>query len=194
MVLRRKYRTCDVDERAVEPWMCAPGRPWSRLASVALAGHVFFELAAGVGMPAASVIGPVPAAALWVAATTAVQRAAGSARASTGLAVVNGVGLAAVVAHLAGWPHRRTRLGLPWLTECEGLGPDLMRWYNPIVYLGGTSALVALVRENRSAPRWVGLLPLALIPLLVRAQHAEHERLRRLAARSPGWWNRRLRP
>jgi hypothetical protein len=43
------------------------------------------------------------------------------------MAVVNGLSLAAAVGHLAGWPRRRTRLGLPWLTDCEGLGPGLMR-------------------------------------------------------------------
>jgi hypothetical protein len=106
--------------------------------------------------------------------------------------VVNGAGLAAAVAHLAGWPRRRTRLGLPWLTDCEGLGPELMRWYNPIVYAGGVAAAAALVRENRAAPRWARLVPLLLVPALVRVQHVEHQRLRRLAVRRPGWWNRRL--
>jgi hypothetical protein len=69
-----------------------------------------------------------------------------------------------------------------------------MRWYNPIVWTGGVAAAVGLLAENRRAPRWAGLLTLALVPVLVRVQHAEHERLRRLAVRRPGWWNRRLRP
>jgi hypothetical protein len=174
--------------------MKAPGRPWTRLASAALAGHVFFELGAGVGMPFASVLGPVPAAACWATATGAVQKIAGSPSRDTALAVVNGTGLAAVVGHLAGWPRRRTRLGLPWLTDCEGLGPQLMRWYNPIIYTGGVAAAAALLSENRAAPRWAGLAPLLLVPALVRVQHVEHERLRRLALRRPGWWNRRLAP
>ena len=174
--------------------MTALRRPWTRLASVGLAGHVYFELAAGVGMPFASLLGPTPAAAVWAAGTAWLQRAAGSASGDVPLAVANGTGLAAVVAHLAGWPHRRTRLGLPWLTDCEGLGPELMRWYNPLLHVGGAAALVALVIENRSAPRWAGVLPLGLVPVLVRIQHAEHQRLRRLAVRRPGWWNRRLQP
>ena len=170
-------------------------RPWTRLASVALAGHVYFELAAGVGMPSASVLGPAPAAAAWAAGTGWVQRAAGSSSSrDTALAVVNGTGLAAVVAHLAGWPRRRTRLGLPWLTDCEGLGPALMRWYNPLVHAGGVAALIALIAENRTAPRWAGPAPLALVPVLIAVQHAEHRRLRELARRQPGWWNRRLQP
>jgi hypothetical protein len=43
-----------------------------------MAGHVFFELGAGVGMPFASVLGPVPAAGLWAAGSAWVQRVAGS--------------------------------------------------------------------------------------------------------------------
>jgi hypothetical protein len=174
--------------------MSPPRRPWTRLASAALAGHVFVELAAGVGLPGTSVLGPGPAALLWAAATAGVQRAAGSPSAGTGLAVVNAAGLAAVLAHLAGWPHRWTRLGLPWLIDCEGLGPELMPLYNPVVQLGGAASLAALLTEDRAAPRWVFLLPGALVPVLVRLQHAEHARLRELARRRPGWWNRRLQP
>ncbi len=53
--------------------MSAVRRPWTRLAGAAMAGHVFFELGAGVGMPFASVLGPLPAAAVWATATGAVQ-------------------------------------------------------------------------------------------------------------------------
>ena len=171
-----------------------PRRPWTRLAGAAMAGHVLFELGAGVGMPAASLIGPVPAAAGWVAGTVWLQRAAGAPSRGTALAVSNAVSLAAAVAHLTGWPHRRTRVGLPWLTDCEGLGPELMAFYNPIVHTGGVAALLALLTEDRAAPRWARVLPLALVPLLIRVQHAEHHRLRRVADRRPGWWNRRLQP
>jgi hypothetical protein len=174
--------------------MSAVRRPWTRLAGAAMAGHVFFELGAGVGMPLASVLGPAPAAAFWATAMGAVQKAAGSPSRDTALAVVNGTSLAAALGHLAGWPRRRTRLGLPWLTDCEGLGPELMRWYNPIIYAGGVAAAAALVSETPSAPRWARLAPLLLVPALVRVQHIEHERLRRLAIRRPGWWNRRLQP
>jgi hypothetical protein len=171
-----------------------PRRPWTRLAAAGLAGHVLFELGAGVGMPFASVLGPAPAGAVWASGTAWAHRATGSESSDTALALTNGIGLAAVAAHLAGWPRRRTRLGLPWLTDCEGLGPDLMRWYNPIVYTGGVAALAGLLTENRSAPPAARWLPLALVPVLIRVQHAEHQRLRRMAVRRPGWWNRRLRP
>ncbi|MET7705878.1 hypothetical protein [Micromonospora sp. NPDC005413] len=170
-------------------------RPLTRLATAGLATHVFFELGAGVGMPAASVLGPVPAAGVWALGTGTLWRAAGTRRASGDavFAVCNGVGLAAVLAHLRGWPRRRTRLGLPWLRECEGLGPELMRFYNPILYAWGAAALAASLRENRSAPRYLPLLALGLVPLFIVTQHAEHWRLREVASRRPGWWNRRLR-
>ena len=168
------------------------GRPWTRLAAAGLAGHVFFELGAGVGMPLASVVGPAPAAGLWTAATAWVERSAGAPGRDTPLAVTNGLGLAAVVAHLTGWPRRRTRLGLPWLIECEGLGADLMPWYNAILYAGGVAAAIAVTTENRTAPRWAGLAPLALVPVLIRVQHTEHRRLVHIARRRPRRWNRRL--
>ncbi|WP_448627607.1 cytochrome P450 [Geodermatophilus sp. URMC 64] len=83
---------------------------------------MLFELGAGVGMPAASVLRPAPAAALWGVATAGVQRAAGSRSAGAGLAPVNATGLAAALAHLAGWPHRWTRRlqpGRSWLRSRE---------------------------------------------------------------------------
>jgi hypothetical protein len=169
-------------------------RPFTRLATAGLAGHVFFELAAGVGMPAASVAGPLPAALGWASSSLALDRLAArpSPAGDRVLAVADGLGLAAVVAHLAGWPRRRTRIGLPWLADCEGLGPELMPWYNSIVHVSGVAALGGLLRENRAAPRWLGWSLLAAVPLLVRLQHAEHRRLTALAASRPGWWNRRL--
>jgi hypothetical protein len=169
-------------------------RPLTSMAIAGLATHVFFELGAGVGMPGASVLGPMPAAVVWAAGTRAAWRAARNRRASadTVLAIGNSVGLAAVIAHFAGWPRRRTA-GLPWLRECEGLGPDLMPFYNPILYVSGAAAIAALVRENRSAPRALPLLAVGLAPALMAAQHAEHRRLRHLAHARPRWWNRRLR-
>jgi hypothetical protein len=169
-------------------------RPCTQLATLGLAGHVFFELGAGVGMPLASLIGPTPAAALWTTSTSAAWRAARSAPSSgdRAFAVGNGLAMAAVVGHLTSWPRRRTAAGLPWLEDCEGLGRAAMPAYNSILYFCGATTVVALARENRAAPRWVGLLCLVGVPLISRAQHAEFRRLKRLAAERPGWWNRRL--
>jgi hypothetical protein len=169
-------------------------RPLTRLTVASLAAHVVFELGAGVGMPLASVIGPYAAAGFWTLATGGVWVA--SARdASTDkvLAAANGFGLAAVSAHLLGWPTRRTRTGLPWLEDCEGLGPELMPFYNPILYLSGSAGLLAIVRENRTAPVQLPMAMLGLVPALIAYQHWEHRRLRRQAHTRPAWWNRRLR-
>jgi hypothetical protein len=171
-------------------------RPFTRLATAGLAGHVFFELAAGVGMPFASLGGPVPAAVGWAAASGALWRVAGrsSPAADRVLAVADGLGMAAVAAHVAGWPRRRNRLGVPELADCEGLGPELMPLYNPILQVSAIGALGGLLRENRAAPRWLGWTLLGLVPVLVRVQHAEHRRLVARAHSRPGWWNRRLQP
>ena len=169
-------------------------RPLTRLTVVSLAAHVAFELGAGVGLPLASVIGPYAATGVWTSATGGVWVAsARDASADKVLALANGFGLAAVSAHLLGWPARRTRAGLPWLEDCEGLGPGLMRYYNPILYLSGVAGLLALVRENRSAPALLPMAMLGLVPALIAYQHWEHRRLRRQAHTIPRWWNRRLR-
>ena len=164
----------------------------TRLNIAGLTGHVFFELAAGVGMPLASVVGPAPAATLWAVSARSAWRAAGTRPASSdpAFALLNGFGLTAILAHLAGWP-RRTRLGLPWLEDCEGLGPGLMPAYNPILYFSGLSALIALAAENRSSSHRPLLIVLTT-PVFVAAQHIEFQRLKQRARTHPGWWNRRL--
>jgi hypothetical protein len=170
-------------------------RPLTRVTTAATADHAFFELAAGVGMPLPSVLGPFTAATMWAAGTWAAWRAAATrpARDDPVFAVLDSISFAAVIAHLMGWPNRRTRLGIPWLTDCEGLGPRLMPYYNPILYVSGAAAAAAVLLENRSAPRRLPLLSLPLVPLLVvAAQRAEHRRLKTIAEAYPAWWNRRL--
>ena len=167
-------------------------RPWTRAAIAGLTAHVFLELAAGVGMPGASVVGPEPAAVTWAAATRAVwritRRTAGPGEQA--LHVYNGLALTAVVAHYVAWPRKRT--WLPWLTECEGLRGDVMLAYNIILLGSGGAALIALVRENRSASHALGLAPLLLVPVFAHVQHREHDRLMKIADERPDWWNRRL--
>jgi hypothetical protein len=168
-------------------------RPLTRLTVVSLAGHVVFELGAGVGMPLASVVGPYAAAGFWTLVTGGVLAATGrDASADDVLAAANGFGIAAVSAHLLGWPTRRTRTGLPWLEDCEGLGPELMPFYNPILYFSGATGLLALFRENRTARKGLPIAMLTLVPALIAFQHWEHRRLLRQARIRPRWWNRRL--
>jgi hypothetical protein len=157
-----------------------------------MAAHVFFELASGVGMPLASVVGPVPAAAAWTTSTAAVVGSAGRADSSHDrvFASLNACYLSAVIGHYVAWPWSRP--GLPWLADCEGLGAERMPFYNAILYLSGGAALAGLLLENRDARRPATLVPV-LVPVVVLVQRKEFRRLQELAWRRPGWWNRRLR-
>ena len=169
-------------------------RPVTRLTTTGLAAHVFFELGAGVEMPFASVLGPRRAAAFWAISTGTAWHQAGrrSSRADGAFAAVNGLGLTAVAGHLLAWPTRRIWFGLPWLKECEGLGPEAMPAYNSILYGSAVAAAIGALRENRSAPRWVPIVALAMAPVLAVVQRREFARLRDQARRRPSWWNRRL--
>jgi hypothetical protein len=172
----------------------SPRRPLTRLTALGLAAHVFFELGAGVGMPAASFVGPRPAALLWGVGASRVVRAAGArdTSADSRLALVNGFALAAVTAHLLAWSRGRTRVGLPWLIDCERLGPELMPAYNTMIYLTAASALAGLAAENRSEPTCRPLLAVLVAPALAAMQHLEVRRLTEQANQRPAWWNRRL--
>jgi hypothetical protein len=180
--------------RGRTPAQPAGRRPLTRLTAVSLAGHLVFELVAGVGMPLASILGPYAASGVWTLAIGAVWRVAKAGHDADDevLSAVNGFGVAAVAAHLAGWPTRRTRTGLPWLRECEGLEPELMPYYNSILYFSAAAALMATARENRSAPRHLPLAMLGLVPALIGFQHWEHRRLQAQAQAHHRWWNRRL--
>jgi len=171
--------------------MKATSRPFTRVATLGLAGHVSFELAAGVGLPLASVIGPVPAAGLCAASTASTLRAE-ERRPRTEdrlFGLVNGFGIAAVIAHYSAWPRRRTRTGLPWLADCEGLGPELMP---AIPYVSGSAALAGLLRESRGGRLLGGALAVGIVPVLMAGQRWEFRRLQDQAQRRPQWWNRRL--
>lgn len=158
-----------------------------------MTAHVFYELAAGVGMPFASWTGPLKAAALWGGGGAFVVRAADRKPPEwdTAFAALNGFYLAASLAHLTGWPATR-RACLPWLTECEGMSGRVIQPYNSVLYLSAGSALLALATENRRGRAWARLVPLLAVPALVRAQHLENARLQAAASQRPAWWNRRL--
>jgi hypothetical protein len=155
---------------------------------------VFYELAAGVGMPFASRVGPTPAAAFWGACTVIAVREAGRQARSrdAAFAALNAAFLSAVIAHLAGWPRKRVVVCLPWLTECEGLSGKVIQPYNAILYISAVAAIGGLA-ENRHGRALGVLMPAVLVPWLMSAQHREFTRLLAQARRHPGWWNRRLR-
>jgi hypothetical protein len=158
-----------------------------------MTAHVFYELAAGVGLPLASWIGPRGAAVLWATSGPVVFRQADRQPATrdTPFALLNGLYLAAVVSHFAGWPSIR-RAGVPLLIECEGLSGRLIQPYNVILYASGVAALVALLNENRAGMPWGAFVAATGVPLIVWGQHREFTWLREQAQRCPAWWNRRL--
>jgi len=167
-------------------------RPWTRAASVLTGAHVFYELGAGVAVPLASRLGIAPATALFAAATAAAVREAGRrpAAADRAFGALNGLYLAAVAGHFTSWPRRRG-VGVPWLTECEGLRGPALQPYNAILHLSWMAAVGGLA-ENRPGRRW-GVAAAALVtPLLVRVTPKEYARLLDQAQRRPRWWNRRL--
>jgi hypothetical protein len=167
------------------------GRPWTRLATLATVTHVFYELAAGVGMPLASLVGPVPAATGFTVGGGVALRESSRQPASWDrrFALLNGFYLSAVIGHFSAWPRKRVGV-LPWLTECEGLSGRLMPGYNLILYVSALSAVGGWL-ENRGRLQGI-LLPVVLVPTMVHVQRHEYLRLRAQARRRRGWWNRRL--
>ena len=167
-------------------------RAWTRAGVLTFAGHVFYELGAGVAMPLASRFGPASTAALYGAGTAAAWREAGRRppSADPAFAVLNGAFLSAVLGHFTAWPRTR-RAGLPWLTECAGLQGRVIEPYNMILYASLVAAVGGLV-ENRRALSWGLAAPVVLVPVFLREAPREYERLLAQADRRPGWWNRRL--
>ena len=168
-------------------------RPWTRFGIIAFVGHLGYELAAGVAVPFAPHLGVRAGAAVSITPIAACYVPAGrlpSPRGDRTFAVVNGFFLAAVVAHYASWP-RAWHVGVPWLTECEGLEGTVAGPYNVLLQGSGLAAVAGLV-ENRSQWRWGAATTLLATPVLRWATPREYARLKDQAARCPRWWNRRL--
>lgn len=142
-------------------------------------------LAPHLGVRAGAAVFAVPAAVAYIPADLLA-----SPRGDRSYAMVNGVFLAEVVAHYASWP-RTWRLGVPWLTECEGLEGRVMVPYNVLLQVSGVAAVAGL-RENRTQWRWGVATALVVAPVLRWVTPREYARLLEQAAERPRWWNRRL--
>jgi hypothetical protein len=94
------------------------------------------------------------------------------------------------LAHFIFWP-KRWSIGMPWLSECEGLRGKPMVPYNGILYVCGLAAVAGLL-ENGRAGLYGAAVPLVFVPVLIGVQGAEFQRLQTQARRRPAWWNRRL--
>ena len=168
-------------------------RPWTRLGVLTVGGHLGYELAFGVGVPLAPRVGITAATTGYAVLSVTTYRAAGHLRSPRGdrrFAVANGLFASAVISHFSSWP-RTTRMGLPWLTESEGLEGGLIGPYNALLYLSAVAA-VGGAAENRCAWRWFAFTPLVVVPVLRRGTPVEYQRLLTEAAERPRWWNRRL--
>lgn len=145
-----------------------------------------------MGIPLASRIGVAPAAGLFAGGAFAAVREARRRPppADPVFCALDGLYLAAVGGHFGSLPRRR-RADLPWLTRCEGLRGPVLQPYNVILHLSWMSAIGGLA-ENRSGRRWGVVLPILLVPGLVRVTATEYARLLEQARRRPRWWNRRL--
>ncbi|MFP5579865.1 MAG: hypothetical protein ACLGIZ_16775 [Acidimicrobiia bacterium] len=168
-------------------------RPWTRVGSLAVGAHVFYELGAGVAMPLASRLGIGPAAVLYGTATAVSHREAGRRPASADAAfnALNGLYLGLVLGHAVSWPRRWA--GAPWLTECEGLRGPVLTPYNVILQVSWVAAIGGIT-ENRRGRWWAAVVPALVVPVLAREAPREFARLTEQARERPRWWNRRLQP
>lgn len=170
----------------------ARGRPWTRLGTVANAAHGFYELASGVGIPSASLAGPVPATVVWTAASLRALQLAGRRDRlhDFRFGMLNGMFLTAVLTHFIFWPKRWVA-GLPYLAECEGLRGNVLAPYNAILYVSVLSGVAGVLENGRAGIRGARI-PVLFVPVLIRLQSVEFRRLKAQARREPRWWNRRL--
>jgi hypothetical protein len=168
-------------------------RPWTRLGIISIAGHLGYELAAGVALPLAPHVGVRAAAAAFGVPAAAAYLPAGrlgSPRGDRIYAVANGLFLAAVVGHYTSWP-RVWHGGVPWLTECEGLTGPAIGPYNLLLQFSAVAGVAGLW-ENRSQWRWGVATAAVAAPVLRWVTPREYAEIVRQAQEQPRWWNRRV--
>ena len=168
--------------------------PLSAATAGLTAAHHAFELSTGIGLVLQPELGLGGSGLLWGVGLPAwLGLASGRLpHRSAILAVSSGTALAGALVHFILWPSKRGRLGLPLLTEAEGLPAASLPAYNAILYTWGTVASASIVLEiPRGSRRWA-LLGLATIPLqLISARH-HFTWLSRQAVEHPAWWNRAI--
>jgi hypothetical protein len=164
--------------------------------------HHGFELAAGVGLVFQPYLGLAGASAAWGLALPAWVGLAVRASRSGGergsedalLAALAGASLAGAALHFALWPVGRrpagTRIGIPVLTEAEGLSPGQLPAYNLILYCWGLSTVAALAAGTpKGSRRWALVGIASWLPLQASARH-HFDWLDDQRILHPAWWNR----
>lgn len=169
-------------------------RPWTTLAAIGTAAHHGFELLSGIGLVWQPELGMAGSGALWATQIPFWMAMAqlGGKRSERLLAVMSGASLGGVVVHFLIWARRWTRVGLPILTDAEGLRSSQLPAYNAILYLWGVSSVFSL-RELAPRARPWALLGFMTLPLLRRSATHHFSWLHEQAAKNPAWWNRGVR-
>lgn len=167
-------------------------RPWTVLAAAGTSAHHGFELTEGVGLVWQPELGLTAAGALWggqLSIWTALA-ARGGRRWDKLLAVWSGAALGGVAVHFLLWPWQTNQIGIPTLTEAEGLAPSKLPLYNLILDLWGAASVLSIARDIAPRDRRWALVGLATLPLLVRSAKYHFSWLQEQAVTNPAWWNR----
>jgi hypothetical protein len=167
-------------------------RPWTALTAALTAAHHGFELSNGIGLVWQPELGLVGASALWgtqipVWITVAAR---GSKRWDRLLATWSGATLGAAVVHFLLWPWRRSSLGIPVLTEAEGLSASRLPAYNTLLYAWAAASAASILREIPRRDRRWALVGFATLPLMGLSAKHHFSWLTQQAATDPAWWNR----
>ena len=161
------------------------------LAASATAAHHTFELSNGIGLVWQPELGLARASALWGTEIPIwiALAARGDRRYDKALAVGSGANVASVLVHFLLWPSRRNRLGLPLLTEAEGLNASRLPAYNTLLYFWAVASALSIVHEIPPGDRRWALVGLAALPLLRQSAKHHFAWLTQQAATNPAWWN-----
>jgi hypothetical protein len=122
---------------------------------------------------------------VWVALA-----ARGSRRWDKLLALWSGAALGGVVVHFLLWPWRRDQVGIPILTEAEGIRASRLPAYNTILRVWFVASVLSIMREISPRDRKWALVGFAALPLLRRSAQHHFTWLVREAGRNAAWWNR----
>ena len=146
----------------------------------------------GIGLVLQPELGLIGAGALWGAqlpvwVTLALK---GDKRWDGLLAAWSGAALGGGLVHFSLWPWQFNRLGLPVLTEAEGLPTDRLPAYSAILHLWIAASAMSIMREMAPRDRRWALLGFAMLPLLKKSARHHFAWMTEQAASNPAWWNR----
>jgi hypothetical protein len=156
--------------------------------------HHSFELGSGVGLVFQPELGLAGATGIWLAQFVAWAwlAARGGRRTEPLLAGLAGISLSGVLVHFLLWPWRRGRLGLPALTDAEGLSEAQLPVYNAILWAWALSATGSLLFETSGKSRRWALAGAFTLPIFARSAKFHFEWVGEQAKTDPAWWNRAL--